>query len=384
MSSTPYDRQTSFALFSAENPTAQQSGTSLDAEFNAVKIAVDDTQQNLALIQDDDGVLKRGSVGKAQFDSSVSLGFGPPTQWVAGHLYTAAVDTVFNASIFYIAKMTHTSGVSFDPTKFDVLANFTTSAVIPDGSITNAKLADGAIGAAKLADGSVSTAKLASLAVTTSKLADSAVTLAKMATSIPVDLAKLILPAGLGPLPFSGLALPAGWDWADGGVLLSSTLFPTLRASLITDGFPYGQDGSGNPKKPDARGRVPAGADQMSAGFAAGRLTATSGMTGSGPGSTGGAQTHTLATAELPPYTPAGGITNGQVKIGGSSSLVVGQQNAIQYATNAGAQVGAVNSTLAITQDASTFAGTPAPGQISTPFAVIQPTITFNMIIKAH
>ncbi|OSI67050.1 hypothetical protein BSZ21_18595 [Bradyrhizobium canariense] len=52
MSSTPYNRQNSFALFSAENPTKQQSGASLDAEFNAVKISLDDTQQNLAKIQD--------------------------------------------------------------------------------------------------------------------------------------------------------------------------------------------------------------------------------------------------------------------------------------------------------------------------------------------
>src|ERR1044072_1234084 len=108
MSSIPYDRQISFALFSAENPGEQQSGTSLDAEFNAVKVALDDTQQNLAKIQDDDGALKRGSVGQAQFDSSVTLGFAAPAQWESGVLYDANVSTVFYQSIFYIANTTHT------------------------------------------------------------------------------------------------------------------------------------------------------------------------------------------------------------------------------------------------------------------------------------
>ncbi|WP_338317529.1 hypothetical protein, partial [Bradyrhizobium ottawaense] len=105
MSSTPYNRQNSFALFSAENPTSQQSGIDLDAEFNAVKISLDDTQQNLAKIQDADGVLKRGSVGRAQFDSSVSLGFAAPAQWASGVLYTANISTVFYNSIFYVANV---------------------------------------------------------------------------------------------------------------------------------------------------------------------------------------------------------------------------------------------------------------------------------------
>ena len=67
---TRYDRQKSFAI---------QRG-----EPNAVKLALDDNQQNLAKIQDSDDVLKRGSVGRAQFDASVSLGFAAPKQWAAG------------------------------------------------------------------------------------------------------------------------------------------------------------------------------------------------------------------------------------------------------------------------------------------------------------
>lgn len=101
MSSTPYDRQTSFALQSAENPKDQIPGNIFDAEFNAVKLAMDDTQQNLSLIQDDDGALKRGSVGRAQFDSSVTIGFAAPSQWASGVLYTADVNTVLQLDLLH-------------------------------------------------------------------------------------------------------------------------------------------------------------------------------------------------------------------------------------------------------------------------------------------
>jgi hypothetical protein len=190
MSSTPYDRQNSFALFSAENPSKQQSGTDLDAEFNAVKLAMDDTQQNLAKIQDADGVLKRGSVGKAQFDSSVSIGFAAPAQWASGVLYDANVATAFHNSIFYIANTTHTSGPSFEPDKWDEIADFTAAGAIPDGSITSAKLATGAVAGDKLADGVVSNTKLATGSVSTNKLADSAVSTQKLADN-NVTFAKL-------------------------------------------------------------------------------------------------------------------------------------------------------------------------------------------------
>lgn len=254
MSSTLYDRQTSFALFSAENPSKPHPGNTLDAEFNAVKLALDDTQQNLAKIQDDDGVLKRGSVGRAQFDS-VSIGFAAPSQWASGVLYTANVNTVFYNSIFYIANTTHTSGASFEAARWDEIADFTAAAAIADGSITSAKLADAAVAANKLADGVVSNSKLATGAVTTNKLADGNVTTQKIADSA-VSFSKLgsdadhMIPAGFGPVPWSRKTLPAGWDWADGGVLLTDTAFPTLRAGYIADGYPHGQDGSGKPLAP--------------------------------------------------------------------------------------------------------------------------------------
>ncbi|WP_338317515.1 phage tail protein, partial [Bradyrhizobium ottawaense] len=118
----------------------------------------------------------------------------------------------------------------------------------------------------------VSNSKLATGSVTSNKIADQNVTYGKLDPTMGALLANLVLPAGLGPIPWSVPALPVGWDWADGGVLLSNTSYPALRQRYIDAGYPHGQDGSGNPKKPDMRGRVPIGWDTM-AGSPANRIT---------------------------------------------------------------------------------------------------------------
>lgn len=73
-----------------------------------------------------------------------------------------------------------------------------------------------------------------------------------------------------------------------------------LRAKLIADGFPHGQDAGGNPRVPDVRGRTTAGKDNMG-GTAAGRLTAAAGgINGTQLGAAGGVQVHTLTVAQMP------------------------------------------------------------------------------------
>lgn len=113
-------------------------------------------------------------------------------------------------------------------------------------------------------------------------------------------LAEMILPPGTGPLPWSLPTEPAGWIFCDGRVLLSSTDYGALRAAYIAAGFPFGQDGLGNPYIPDMRGRVPAGLDNMG-GVSANRITAGgSGIAGTTLGAAGGAETHTLTSAQMP------------------------------------------------------------------------------------
>lgn len=95
---------------------------------------------------------------------------------------------------------------------------------------------------------------------------------------------------------YGGSSAPAGWLLCDGSAV-SRTTYASLFTAIGTT-FGVG-DGSTTFNLPDARGRVLAGKDNMG-GTAANRLTAAgSGVTGTTLGSTGGAETHTLTTAQL-------------------------------------------------------------------------------------
>jgi microcystin-dependent protein len=378
MSSTPYDRQISFALFSAENPTSQQSGADLDAEFNAVKVALDDTQQNLALIQDDDGVLKRGSVGQAQFDSSVTLGFAAPAQWASGVRYDENISTVFHESIFYIANTTHTSDVSFDASKWDEIADFTAAAAITDGSITSAKLAAGAVAADKLADGvvsnsklatgSVTTSKLAEANVTTSKVADAAITFAKLATDV-----HQIFPAGL-VLPYAGTVAPTGWLFCYGQSLLRAD-YPSLFAAT---GTTFGAADGTHFNVPDMRGRVPAAPDGLG-GVAANRLTdAVAGI--DSHGDAGGAQSVTLTDTQMPAHSH--GVTDPGHNHNFSNNPFIGGTGTGTPAGGGAALAPSGAQTVSITGGTTgiTIQSNGGGGAHNN----VQPTIVLNYIIKAH
>jgi len=123
---------------------------------------------------------------------------------------------------------------------------------------------------------------------------------------------------------------------------------------------------------PDWRGRALAGLDDMG-NSAAGRLTATYfGTAATALGAAGGAQTSTLLTTNLPPYTPAGSVST---SISGAQGII-GSGCCIQ---NGGAD--GVGATIAALSASSTFTGT-AQGGTSTPFANIQPTMLATIYIK--
>lgn len=100
-------------------------------------------------------------------------------------------------------------------------------------------------------------------------------------------------------LPFAGANAPTGWLMCDGSAV-SRTTFAELFASI---GTTYGTgDSSTTFNLPDLRGRVAAGKDNMG-GTPANRLTAAgAGITGTSLGATGGSQTHTLTTAQMPAH----------------------------------------------------------------------------------
>ena len=186
-----------------------------------------------------------------------------------------------------------------------------------------------------------------------------------------------LLPVGLGPLPWSGTAAPAGWLLCYGQSLSRSTYAALwshaqteigLGNALFTNG-----DGSTTFTVADMRGRVPAGADAMG-GNAANRLTdAVSGI--DTLGDAGGAQSKTLLTANLPPYTPAGTNSGGAATISTTSNSFQGGGTNAVNAVTAGASISA-------TFTNPTFTGA-AQGGTSTPFSIVQPTLVTNYIIFA-
>jgi len=112
----PYTRQTSFTDWEANHPGEPAPGTQLDAEFNAVRTSITDTQDRLAQIQNDDGSLANGAVGKEQLSADMLAvltgGFYPRGAWVTLTGY-AIGDAVNADGILWAAVVAHVSSGNF-------------------------------------------------------------------------------------------------------------------------------------------------------------------------------------------------------------------------------------------------------------------------------
>jgi len=106
-------------------------------------------------------------------------------------------------------------------------------------------------------------------------------------------------PAGI-VLPYAGASAPTGYLLCYGQAVDRTTYADLFTAISTTYGV---GDGSTTFNLPDLRGRVVAGQDNMG-GTSADRLTDQSGgLDGDTLGDTGGSETHTLTTAEIPAHT---------------------------------------------------------------------------------
>ena len=157
------------------------------------------------------------------------------------------------------------------------------------------------------------------------------------------------------------------------GQAISRTTYSALFALLGTAHGPG--DGSTTFNLPDKSGRVSVALDPT------GALLTSFSMTPNGNtlGAKGGAQSRTLLTDNLPPYTPAGGVAVAGTPIyfrmgtGGAGAQVVDNIEA--------SSIGGVNQTRTLQAPAASFTGT-AQGGKSTPFAILQPTIACNYIMR--
>lgn len=105
-----------------------------------------------------------------------------------------------------------------------------------------------------------------------------------------------VLPSGM-VVPYAAATAPTGWLIADGSAV-SRTTYATLFAVIGTV-FGTG-DGSTTFNLPDLRGRFVAGVDSGAGRLGSGQAGGVTGV--ASLGATGGSQSHTLATAELPAH----------------------------------------------------------------------------------
>lgn len=110
----PYERVTSFFSYEATYPAKPKSGAQLDAEFNAVRVALNGALSRLGEIQRDDGKLANGSVHLDALSPEAlavsGIEFTPRGQWLTATLYAAGDMAEFDG-LSYIALSAHTSGV---------------------------------------------------------------------------------------------------------------------------------------------------------------------------------------------------------------------------------------------------------------------------------
>lgn len=179
-------------------------------------------------------------------------------------------------------------------------------------------------------------------------------------------------------MDFAGSAAPDGWLLC-GGQAISRTTYSDLFTAI---GTTYGVgDGTTTFNIPDCRGRTSAGRD-FDQGGNAGRLTSTTmSPDGTTLGATGGAQTVTLTTDQMPSHehtlsgsTNSAGTHEHSINAGASNPSGDGFARGAETASNSTNSAGSHSHTLS--GSAAATGGGQAHGNV-------QPTILFNKIIRA-
>lgn len=224
----------------------------------------------------------------------------------------------------------------------------------------------------KLADNTVDNATL-QLASGIVSVKDGGITSIKLADGLVPDFTGMVL-------PFAGSTSPTGWLLCYGQAISRST-YSGLYAVI---GTAYGSgDGVNTFNIPDLRGRAIAGLDNMG-GSDAGRLDWANTL-----GTTGGAQTHTLSSAEMPSHTHTQNAHNHGVTDPGHQHAIFTKAGAGGFGSEPPAQAlyGSdssyitfpANTGISIQNNTATNQNTGGGGAHNN----MQPTILLNYIIKA-
>lgn len=147
---TPYERAFNFTNQQAVTPSAPLPADKVDLEYNLIKVSLDETQANMALLQRDDGAVRNQSIGYDQLKPELNgFGFNPPSEWLTATNYIAR-DTVFHLSNFYSCVTSHISGVfatDLAAGKWLLIADFTAATTAAAASAAAALVSQNAAAA---------------------------------------------------------------------------------------------------------------------------------------------------------------------------------------------------------------------------------------------
>jgi len=146
----PYNRVYNFSNYQAVNPDDPLPANQIDAEFNALKVVLDQVRVSIAALQRDDFALKNATVGYDQLKAELNgFGFNPPAAWEPSTAYIAR-DTVFAAAAFYQCLVSHTSTADFEDdladefweliADFTSIVNQTNASNLTTGTLPDARL----------------------------------------------------------------------------------------------------------------------------------------------------------------------------------------------------------------------------------------------------
>lgn len=112
-----YNRNYNFTDYQTTNPSDPLPAAQVDAEFNDVKLTLDDLNENIGLIQRDDGKLANNAVHKEAFSQDalalVTAGsLTPRGSWASSTVYAVADIVDFNDAT-YLATVGHTAANAF-------------------------------------------------------------------------------------------------------------------------------------------------------------------------------------------------------------------------------------------------------------------------------
>lgn len=185
---------------------------------------------------------------------------------------------------------------------------------------------------------------------------------------------------------YAGLTAPTSWLFCFGQAVSRATYADLFTALGTTYGV---GDGSTTFNLPDARGRVTAGQDDMG-GTSANRLTGLSGgVDGDVLGAAGGAESHTLTTAQLAAHTHTGTTNSDGAHThtlnynGAHGSNSTNRANDPRWSWGDTDHTNTANNAVTQSSGAHTHAFTTDSSGSGSAHNNVQPTLILNKIIKA-